>query len=239
MQLRSGATFLILQSLWVSVMGTPLTRNKGREGQHNRRPFVLPDIICRRLTPPSVPRSRLPYASARARARLPRRLAKPPLAPWRRVWVGRLRVRRRLKRGVGRRCGLSPEMEEAAAESARRGFASLRGSRARARADANGRRNRGTDGRVAGGHIHHQEERRDAVCALRSSSLLIEFPCTLTHNDCRIRNVAATSQLHAMPRRNTLGPLMLRFLRLLRLAFWRAFQHDAFATLKPRPIPPF
>ncbi len=41
-----------------------------------------------------------------------------------------------------------------------------------------------------------------------------------------------TSQLHAMPRRNTLGPFMLRFLRLLRLAFWRAFQHDAFATAK-------
>ena len=41
-----------------------------------------------------------------------------------------------------------------------------------------------------------------------------------------------TSQLHAVPRRNTLGPLMLRFLRLLRLAFWRAFQHDAFATAK-------
>jgi membrane protein len=43
---------------------------------------------------------------------------------------------------------------------------------------------------------------------------------------------SSTSQLHAMPRRNTLGPLMLRFLRLLRLAFWRAFQHDAFATAK-------
>src|SRR6195256_271401 len=42
----------------------------------------------------------------------------------------------------------------------------------------------------------------------------------------------ATSQLHAVPRRNTLGPFMLRFLRLLRLAFWRAFQHDAFATAK-------
>jgi len=35
-----------------------------------------------------------------------------------------------------------------------------------------------------------------------------------------------------MPRHNTLGPFMLRFLRLLRLAFWRAFQHDAFATAK-------
>ena len=43
---------------------------------------------------------------------------------------------------------------------------------------------------------------------------------------------SSTSQLHAMPRRNTLGPLMLRLLRLLRLAFWRAFQHDAFATAK-------
>ena len=43
---------------------------------------------------------------------------------------------------------------------------------------------------------------------------------------------SSTSQLHAMPRRNTLGPFMLRFLRLLRLAFWRAFQHDAFATAK-------
>jgi membrane protein len=40
------------------------------------------------------------------------------------------------------------------------------------------------------------------------------------------------SQLHPMPRRNTLGPLLLRFLRLLRLAFWRAFQHDAFAIAK-------
>ena len=41
-----------------------------------------------------------------------------------------------------------------------------------------------------------------------------------------------SSQLHALPRRNTLGPFMSRFLRLLRLAFWRAFQHDAFATAK-------
>src|SRR5271165_252861 len=29
-----------------------------------------------------------------------------------------------------------------------------------------------------------------------------------------------------------LGPVMLRFLRLLRLAFWRAFQHDAFSIAK-------
>ena len=40
------------------------------------------------------------------------------------------------------------------------------------------------------------------------------------------------SQLHPVPRRNTLGPLVLRFLRLFRLAFWRAFQHDAFAIAK-------
>lgn len=41
-----------------------------------------------------------------------------------------------------------------------------------------------------------------------------------------------TSQLRPQPQRNTLGPPMLRFLRLLRLAFWRAFQHDAFAIAK-------
>src|SRR5712692_1871435 len=40
------------------------------------------------------------------------------------------------------------------------------------------------------------------------------------------------SQLRAVAPRNTLGPVMLRFLRLLRLAFWRAFQHDAFAIAK-------
>ncbi|MBZ5721366.1 MAG: YihY/virulence factor BrkB family protein [Acidobacteriia bacterium] len=39
-------------------------------------------------------------------------------------------------------------------------------------------------------------------------------------------------QLRPVPRGNTLWPLMLRFLRLLRLAFWRAFQHDAFAIAK-------
>ncbi len=41
-----------------------------------------------------------------------------------------------------------------------------------------------------------------------------------------------TSQLHPLPARHTLKSLMLRFLRLLRLAFWRAFQHDAFAIAK-------
>src|ERR1700677_412747 len=34
---------------------------------------------------------------------------------------------------------------------------------------------------------------------------------------------------HASPK---LWPAMLRFLRLLRLAFWRAFQHDAFSIAK-------
>src|SRR6202521_709004 len=42
----------------------------------------------------------------------------------------------------------------------------------------------------------------------------------------------SSSQLHTIAPRNTLGPFMSRFLRLLRLAFWRAFQHDAFATAK-------
>jgi len=40
------------------------------------------------------------------------------------------------------------------------------------------------------------------------------------------------SLLHEVPEGATLGPLILRFLRLLRLAFWRAFQHDAFAIAK-------
>ncbi len=35
-----------------------------------------------------------------------------------------------------------------------------------------------------------------------------------------------------MPARNTLTMLILRFFKLLRLAFWRAFQHDAFAIAK-------
>jgi membrane protein len=40
------------------------------------------------------------------------------------------------------------------------------------------------------------------------------------------------SLLHEVPGRTNLKPLILRFLRLLRLAFWRAFQHDAFAVAK-------
>src|SRR5229473_6032923 len=38
--------------------------------------------------------------------------------------------------------------------------------------------------------------------------------------------------LKPAPPGHKLGPAMLRFLRLLRLAFWRAFQHDAFAIAK-------
>ncbi len=42
---------------------------------------------------------------------------------------------------------------------------------------------------------------------------------------------ARISQLRPAPAHNTLRP-MLRFARLLRLAFWRAFEHDAFAVSK-------
>jgi len=38
--------------------------------------------------------------------------------------------------------------------------------------------------------------------------------------------------LQPAPPGHKLGPAMLRFLRLLRLAFWRAFQHDAFSIAK-------
>src|SRR5690349_964408 len=40
------------------------------------------------------------------------------------------------------------------------------------------------------------------------------------------------SLLQPPARRTSLKPLLTRFLRLLRLAFWRAFQHDAFAIAK-------
>src|SRR5207244_13503329 len=41
-----------------------------------------------------------------------------------------------------------------------------------------------------------------------------------------------TLRLLEMPGTTTLAPLIFRFLRLLRLAVWRAFQHDAFAVAK-------
>src|SRR5437868_10888844 len=40
------------------------------------------------------------------------------------------------------------------------------------------------------------------------------------------------SELQPVPSPDTLGALVLRFMRLLRLAFWRAFQHDSFAIAK-------
>src|SRR5713226_8534914 len=41
-----------------------------------------------------------------------------------------------------------------------------------------------------------------------------------------------TLRLLEQPGTTTLAPLIFRFLNLLRKAFWRAFQHDAFAIAK-------
>src|SRR5580700_8748959 len=48
----------------------------------------------------------------------------------------------------------------------------------------------------------------------------------------RIEEPALLPSLRPVPAGPNLGQRMLRFLRLLRLAFWRAFVHDAFATAK-------
>src|SRR5215469_9578871 len=40
------------------------------------------------------------------------------------------------------------------------------------------------------------------------------------------------SELHRPPQGHTLGQSMMRFFRLLRLATWRAFEHDQFAVAK-------
>src|SRR2546428_3348479 len=40
------------------------------------------------------------------------------------------------------------------------------------------------------------------------------------------------SELQPVPSPDTLGALVLRFMLLLRLSVWRAFQHDAFAIAK-------
>ena len=48
----------------------------------------------------------------------------------------------------------------------------------------------------------------------------------------RIEEPALLPSLRPLPPGPNLGQKMLRFLRLLRLAFWRAFVHDAFATAK-------
>lgn len=47
-----------------------------------------------------------------------------------------------------------------------------------------------------------------------------------------IEESGAPSTLHSVSAGPTLGQRMFRFLRLLRLAFWRAFQHDSFAIAK-------
>src|ERR1700685_2728559 len=47
-----------------------------------------------------------------------------------------------------------------------------------------------------------------------------------------IEEPAPPPSLQPAPSRPKLGPAMLRFLRLLRLAVWRAFQHDAFSIAK-------
>jgi membrane protein len=46
------------------------------------------------------------------------------------------------------------------------------------------------------------------------------------------REPARISQLRPAPAHNSLNLFMLRFARLLRLAFWRSFEHDAFAVAK-------
>ena len=48
----------------------------------------------------------------------------------------------------------------------------------------------------------------------------------------RFEEPSALPSLRQVPLGPNLGPRMLRLLRLLRLAFWRAFVHDAFATAK-------
>jgi len=56
----------------------------------------------------------------------------------------------------------------------------------------------------------------------------------MSANPQRLQNqeLGAVSQLREVRERTTLKPVMLRLLRLMRLAFWRAFQHDAFAVAK-------
>ncbi len=56
----------------------------------------------------------------------------------------------------------------------------------------------------------------------------------MSANPQRLQNPApaSISQLRPAPQRNTLGPLILRFLRLFSMSFWRAFEHDAFAIAK-------
>src|ERR1035438_10335043 len=48
----------------------------------------------------------------------------------------------------------------------------------------------------------------------------------------QVEEPAALPSLRPVASSPELGPAMLRFLRLLRLAFWRAFRHDAFSIAK-------
>jgi len=73
---------------------------------------------------------------------------------------------------------------------------------------------------------------KGAVRPLCFLAVALEFSMHANPERLQDQERGPTSQLHAMPRSNTLRPVMLRFLRLLRLAFWRAFQHDAFAIAK-------
>ena len=107
-------------------------------------------------------------------------------------------------------------------EGAGGGFRSVRGGRARARTDAARRRDRRTGRRV----IKGTEKGRDHPPLLSLSSYAVPIPSNLDH-----KRFAAAFRSCAWRRRDpTLGQEMLRFLRLLRLAIWRAFEHDAFAS---------
>src|SRR5207249_8366374 len=67
----------------------------------------------------------------------------------------------------------------------------------------------------------------------RTSPLL--FVVAMHANPKQFERHAASESIYRLrpqPSGHTLGPLMLSFLRLLRLAVWRAFQHDAFAVAK-------
>ncbi len=56
----------------------------------------------------------------------------------------------------------------------------------------------------------------------------------MSANPQRLNNqeLGTIPQLRTVPESNTLRPVILRLLRLTRLAFWRSFQHDAFAVAK-------